>query len=241
MIRRLFYLLLLLFGIGFQIMAQEKATIYGKISDTISKPIELVNVFILGTTQGTKSDKNGNFELTVPANQELTIAYSFIGLQQVNHKVTLKPGERKEMNQIMLSTTTTIKTFSVYAKDERAVITRIDIKQAEFIPTTSGNAIEELIKDFEAKIDLFFDYVRSDDSGKRLIAKMQDDGLAFDSEEIYDDFAKLYRKFIRRNKDLSEFFIKETQDIVNQLCDDFERTLKVRYIENEVIRQAAEK
>lgn len=100
-------------------------------------------------------------------------------------------------------------------------------------------AIEELIKDFEAKIDLFFEYVRSDDSGKRLIAKMQDEGLAFDSEEIYDDFAKLYRKFIRRNKDLTEFFIKETQDIVNQLCDDFERTLKVRYVENDVLRIAA--
>jgi len=87
-------------------------------------------------------------------------------------------------------------------------------------------AIEELIKDFESKIDLFFDYVRSDDSGKRLIAKMQAEGLAFDSEEIYNDFAILYRKFIRRNKDLGEFFIKETQDILTQLCDDFERTLK---------------
>ena len=100
-------------------------------------------------------------------------------------------------------------------------------------------AIEELIKDFEAKIDLFFEYVRSDDSGKRLIAKMQDEGLAFDPEEIYNDFAKLYRKFIRRNKDLTEFFIKETQDIINQLCNDFERTLKVRYLENDALRIAA--
>lgn len=100
-------------------------------------------------------------------------------------------------------------------------------------------AIEELIKDFEAKIDLFFQYVKSDDSGKRLIAKMQDEGLSFDSEEIYNDFAKLYRKFIRRNKDLGEFFIKETQDIINQLCDDFERTLKIIYPENDVLRVAA--
>jgi len=102
-------------------------------------------------------------------------------------------------------------------------------------------AIEELIKDFEDKIDLFFEYVNDDDSGIRVIAKMKDEGLAFDSEQIYDDFAKLYRKFIRRHKDLSEFFIKETQDIVNQLCDDFERTLKVRYLENDVMRIAAEK
>jgi len=54
---------------------------------------------------------------------------------------------------------------------------------------------------------------------------MQDDGSAFDEEEIYEDFAKIYRKFVRRNKDLGEFFIRETQDIIHQLCDDFERTL----------------
>jgi type I restriction enzyme, R subunit len=86
-------------------------------------------------------------------------------------------------------------------------------------------AIEELIQDFEAKVALFFAYVRSEEAGRRVMAKMRDSGAAFDAEEIYDDFVKLYRKFVRRNKELGEFFIRETQDIVNQLCDDFERTL----------------
>jgi type I restriction enzyme R subunit len=86
--------------------------------------------------------------------------------------------------------------------------------------------IEELIKDFEAKIELFFKYIKTDDGGVRVIAKMQDNGTAFDSEEIYEDFAKVYRKFIRRNKaSLGEFFIRETQTSLNQLCDDFERSL----------------
>ena len=95
--------------------------------------------------------------------------------------------------------------------------------------------------EFEAKIDLLFEYVHTDDSGKRLIAKMQADGLAFDSDEIYDDFAKIYRKFIRRHKDLGEFFLKESSDIVNQICDDFERTLKTSYVDMEIVRLAADK
>jgi type I restriction enzyme R subunit len=103
------------------------------------------------------------------------------------------------------------------------------------------DAIEELIKEFEAKIDLLFEYVNTDDSGKRLIAKMKADGLAFDSEEIYDDFAKIYRKFIRRNKNLGEFFLKESLDIVNQICDDFERTLTKIYPDNEIVKMAADK
>lgn len=89
-------------------------------------------------------------------------------------------------------------------------------------------AIEELIKDFEAKIEKFFEYIRTDEAGIRIVAKMQDDGSAFDDEEIYEDFAKIYRKFVRRNKELGEFFIKETQDILHQLCDDFEKTLPLK-------------
>lgn len=42
----------------------------------------------------------------------------------------------------------------------------------------------------------------------------------------YSDFTKLYRKFTIKNKDLGDFFIRETKDILTQLCDDFERTLR---------------
>lgn len=101
-------------------------------------------------------------------------------------------------------------------------------------------AIEELIKDFESKIEKFFDYVKADESGIRVMAKMQDDGSAFNEEEIYEDFAKIYRKFIRRNKDIGEFFIKETKDITQQLCDDFEKTLIKPYPGNEMYSMAAE-
>lgn len=86
-------------------------------------------------------------------------------------------------------------------------------------------AIAELIEDFENKIDAFFDFIKTDDMGKRLIAKIKDDGSAFSQEEIYADFNKLYRKYTIMNKELGEFFKRETKDILNQLCDDFERSL----------------
>ncbi|GGE15422.1 DEAD/DEAH box helicase family protein [Psychroflexus salis] len=85
--------------------------------------------------------------------------------------------------------------------------------------------IEALIIDFEKKIDGFFAYVNKE--GVRLIAKMKSTKTVFDEDEIYQDFEIIYKKYIRRNrKDLGQFFIKETEDIVNQLCDDFEKTLR---------------
>lgn len=101
-------------------------------------------------------------------------------------------------------------------------------------------AIAELIKEFEAKVELFFAYVRSDSDGIRVMAKMRDSGTAFNGEEIQDDFAKIYRKFVRRNKDLGEFFIRETQDTINQLYADFEQTLLKNYPGNETLSMAAE-
>lgn len=87
-------------------------------------------------------------------------------------------------------------------------------------------AIAEMIKDFEAKIDAFFNYIPSIDDGIRLIAKIKDDGTAFSQDEIYRDFSKIYRKYIIINKDLGDFFKRETKDSLTQLCDDFERTIK---------------
>jgi type I restriction enzyme R subunit len=86
-------------------------------------------------------------------------------------------------------------------------------------------AIEELIAEFEKKISSFFDFIKTDDNGQRLIAKIKDEGSAFSQDEIYLDFTKLYRKYTIKNKFLGDFFVRETKDILNQLCDDFERSL----------------
>ncbi|MDQ3191281.1 MAG: DEAD/DEAH box helicase family protein [Bacteroidota bacterium] len=86
--------------------------------------------------------------------------------------------------------------------------------------------IATLIKEFEFKINTFFNYIQIEDLGKRLIAKIIDDGTAFNQDEIYGDFSKIYRKYIIINKDLGDFFKRETKDSLTQLCDDFEKTLK---------------
>ncbi|HFK5543562.1 TPA: DEAD/DEAH box helicase family protein [Elizabethkingia anophelis] len=99
--------------------------------------------------------------------------------------------------------------------------------------------IAELIADFESKITLFFEFIKQDDTGQRLIAKINDDGTAFSQEEIYTDFSRLYRKFTIKNKDLGDFFIRETKDILNQMCDDFERTLK-KAVSKNIITEIAE-
>ncbi len=53
---------------------------------------------------------------------------------------------------------------------------------------------------------MFFEYIKEQKEGSNLIAKIKS---GFDENEIYEDFEKIYKKFIRRKrKELGEFFYK---------------------------------
>jgi len=80
-----------------------------------------------------------------------------------------------------------------------------------------------LIKDFESKILAFFDYVRSTIEGDRLIIKIKSH---VSETEVYDDFSKIYRQYRALNRQIvGDYFFKETEDLVDKLCDDFEVTV----------------
>lgn len=80
-----------------------------------------------------------------------------------------------------------------------------------------------LIKDFETKINDFFHYVRTSQESERLIVKMKSH---VSESEIYEDFGKIYRRYraLKRNE-VGDYFFKEMNDMVDKLCDDFERYL----------------
>ena len=80
-----------------------------------------------------------------------------------------------------------------------------------------------LIKEFEEKIQDLFDFVRAQEDGKRLIVKIKSQ---VSEDEIYDDFAKLYRRYKALNrKKVGDYFFKEMEDLVDKLCADFEATV----------------
>lgn len=81
-----------------------------------------------------------------------------------------------------------------------------------------------LIKDFEAKIVDFFRYVRESSEGKRLIVKIKSH---VSEREIYEDFAKIYRRYKALHwQTVGNYFFKETENLVEKLCDDFESKVR---------------
>jgi type I restriction enzyme R subunit len=100
---------------------------------------------------------------------------------------------------------------------------RFDILQIIVARNEQEALVGSLIMDFDAKIKDFFEYVRTASEGERLIVKIKSQAS---EAEIYDDFAKLYRRYKALNRQKAgDYFFKEMDDLVDKLCDDFEATL----------------
>ena len=68
-------------------MAQS-AQVKGVILDKNNQPVANVNVYCRGN--GTRSNANGYYVITVPANQKSVVVFSHISLKKVTVSVTLK-------------------------------------------------------------------------------------------------------------------------------------------------------
>ncbi|HHJ10829.1 MAG TPA: SusC/RagA family TonB-linked outer membrane protein, partial [Bacteroidetes bacterium] len=58
-------------------LQQQQMTVSGTVTDEQGKPLPGVNIIIKGTTQGTITDANGKYTLSVPPNA--TLVFSFVG------------------------------------------------------------------------------------------------------------------------------------------------------------------
>jgi len=94
---KLLFSLFLFFSISFSF--SQTATISGVILDKANLPIE--NVTITYSTQGTKTSKDGDFTIQIPANQEITLTFSHISFKQVVQTFNLKENETYEFNPVL--------------------------------------------------------------------------------------------------------------------------------------------
>ena len=84
--------------------------------------------------------------------------------------------------------------------------------------------LEAKIQEFEKKIDLLFDFVDNHTNGRKLQRKMNSLSSTITEDEVYSDFEKIYNEFVRKNRNsLGEFFIRQSKELINQLCDDFKK------------------
>lgn len=189
MSRRLIILLLaFLCSSGYYAAGQSIAIVKGKVTDTEGKPMELVNVAIVGTSTGATTSAAGMYVLQVPADSSCIIDYSYVGYERQRFQVRLNAGSVRELNVEMKISATELQPVEV--KDEQVRYTsyiRIDPKEAKLVPSITGG-IEALIKTLPGV-----------SSTNELSSQYSVRGGNFDENLVYVNGIEIYRPFLIRS------------------------------------------
>ncbi len=170
------------------LLAQDGAMIYGTVRDSSEQPVDLANIALLNSKEGTMTGPDGSFTLAVPSDREVEIIFSSIGFESRTQTVMLKKGESKEINIILRQDITSIGEISISARQERAsTFQRISVADLDYMPSTTGK-IEAIIKS-QAGVS----------SNNELSSQYSVRGGNFDENLVYVNDIEIYRPFLVRS------------------------------------------
>lgn len=165
----------------------QNSVIKGTIYDFESKPAQFVNIGVVGTLFGTASDKNGKFELTVPANTDLKIVITYLGHKEYNLELNLKEGEISEQNiQLEHLSTMLPKVDIVDNSDRHNGMVRIEPKISLFIPSPGG--FEDILKSLPQV-----------STNNELSSQYNVRGGNFDENMVFVNDVEIYRPILIRS------------------------------------------
>jgi hypothetical protein len=168
--------------------SQERATVFGRITDEQGRPLELVNVAISGLAGGTSTDTRGRYQLEIPSNKEVYIGYSFIGFEKEIEQVNLASGERREINKTLKSSSTSLPQVEVSDDQIRtSSLQRIDPKLATRVVSASDGLISLLKTEIGVS------------SSNELSSQYSVRGGNFDENLVYVNDIEIYRPFLIRS------------------------------------------
>jgi hypothetical protein len=174
------------FCFGFVATAQN-ARIKGIVLDANNHPIDNVNVVCLGNS--TKSNANGFFELSVPANQKVVVIFTHISLKKSTVSIFLKPNEDYEFNLVMNDYQEQMGEVIVVSKNKKRIqgITTIEPEIIRKIPGANAG-IENILKTLPGV-----------NSNNELSTQYAVRGGNYDENLVYVNEIEVYRPFLIRS------------------------------------------
>jgi hypothetical protein len=179
--------LIILLNLPFLAFGQEKAAVYGKVTNTRGQSVEFANLSVIGYSGGTSTGEDGSYMLVIPANTELTLVISHISYQQQQFLINLSKGQEKELNIILSPSAEELDDVEIVDQQTRNTsFIRLDPKIAKRIPSLSGG-IEELIVTMPGV-----------SSTNELSTQYSVRGGNYDENLVYVNGIEIYRPFLIR-------------------------------------------
>ena len=139
MLTRFLFFVTLSFAISLQ--AQNTATVFGTVRDGLTdSPLELVTVYIDGTTKSVSSDVDGVYSIKIPAKETVEIVYTFVGYKPAYATIDPMPiGSRRQVSVDLSPIESSMEVVVSSSKIESGGMIQQDVEVMQLMPTTTGN------------------------------------------------------------------------------------------------------
>jgi hypothetical protein len=168
-------------------LSAQTARIKGVILDKNNQPVENVNISY--SNIGTQSNKNGFYNLKVPANQNVTVVFTHVSLKKVTITFYLDSNEEKEFNPVLSDQEEQMGEVIVTANNRKLIqgITTIEPEILRKIPGANAG-IENILKTLPGV-----------NSNNELSTQYAVRGGNYDENLVYVNEIEVYRPFLIRS------------------------------------------
>ncbi len=189
MLKRLTVFLLFIIVTSVCVYAQNDATVFGSIKDSLYRNISDVNITVINKNITTISDEDGNYKLLIPSGESVEIAFSYIG--RPSKKVNIRPLKKGESfrNDVQMDYGISLKEFQIIEERDREKVSMqtINPRTASTLPNPNGS-FEQILKTLPGV-----------SSGNELSSQYNVRGGNYDENLIYVNDIEIYRPFLPRS------------------------------------------
>ena len=162
-------------------------TLTGTIVDTEGKPVELATVACAGQGKVTVTDLRGKFNLHLQSSDSVVVKFSMVGYKTKTR--ILRDPKGKQTLRIVLNPMESLKEVVVTEKRRQTTQTEhLDIKDTKQSPSTTGNAVEEMVQQ-QAGVS----------THNEMSSQYNVRGGSFDENAVYINNIEVYRPFLVRS------------------------------------------
>lgn len=162
-------------------------TLAGSVVDNDGNPIELATVACVSQAKVTMTNLKGKFSLQLQSADSVVIRFSMVGYK--TRQRILRNPRGKQTLRVVLNPMESLDEIVVTERRRQTTQTeKLDIKDARNSPSTTGNAVEELIQQ-QAGVS----------SHNEMSSQYNVRGGSFDENAVYINNVEVYRPFLVRS------------------------------------------
>ncbi len=181
------YILSTLLLLTAMLLKAQQFTLSGKVSDDDGNAIELATISCLAQGKVAMANLKGEFQMTLQSADSVVIKFSMVGYQ-TRTRVLRKPKGRQRMMVILRPMKALDEVVVTERRRQTTSTEQLDAKHLKDTPSTTGNAVEELVQQ-QAGVS----------THNELSSQYNVRGGSFDENSVYINNVEVYRPLLIRS------------------------------------------